>query len=370
MTFLATSGNATLGGRVRRFEAPILPIAVIWVWTKGTRARRAWLPSAPRAVTGRRVLAELQSVLMAGSLLILSTAADVLAAPITGSNQAEPAFVSEQPPSTGAPAVIGDSDATVIEFSVMPSADDPTMMETIVLVQREGGRRVCVNLKFHDAIARSYRKRGDEPFAPAVPGDIRGLTSGDTGSLVAFNEITVIIRPDTPGDTFTNPDECFIAAGARACFVPEEDDCQQLLEEGDVACVLGTISRAGCSVRDHANLTRQMRILVTLNRPLGDEPIITAADIPSAPVPPVPPEPPGGDPPEGPGPGGPPPTDPTPGGGSDVTVPNVLGLLVPAGEAILINAGLAVGTVFLSTQFSSLDIGLVRSAWNRLTCGT
>ncbi len=299
-------------------------------------------------------------------LVVVGASAAGLAAPITGANQAEPAAESERPPPSGpgAPAVIGDPDATVIEFSVLPSADDPTQMETVVILQRGGGRRVCVNLKSTDVIVRSYRKSGDEPFTPSIPGDIRGLTSGDTGELVGFNETNVFIRPHTLDDGFTNSDECFVATDAEGCFLPVDDDCDQTLEEGDVACVMGTISRTGCSLADHVGLTRQMRILVALNQPPGEAPIITAADIAGAPEL-APPDQPGATLPGGPAPGGP--TDGTTpggsGGGDLVDVPNVIGMTLDQATATITGAGLVVGNVTIQgQQTGSLMDTIVRPA--------
>jgi hypothetical protein len=316
--------------------------------------------------------------------------APALAAPITGENEPGPSGESAdaldtpalQDPAALSPddAAVGEnSDAMVIEFSVMPSADDPTKMETVVILQRGAGRRICVNLKSSDVIVRSYRKRGDEPFAPAVPGDIRGLTSGDTGNLIGFNETNVFIRPHTIDDAFTSQDECFIAGEAEGCFLPEEgEDCDQRLEEGEVACVQGAISRAGCSVVDHASLARQLRILVTLNQPLGETPIITEADIAQAPEVAAPEEA-GADLPAAPAaPAGP--TDEAPpsgsGGGEEpveepvedvVLVPDVVGMPVPVGIQVLTDARLTVGTVFVTRQFSALDDLFIKSAW-AFTC--
>ncbi len=298
-------------------------------------------------------------------LVVVGASAAGLAAPITGSNQAVPATDAAQAPSPADAAFGGDANAVVIEFSVMPSADDPTRMETIVILQQGGGRRICVNLKSTDVITRSYRKRGGEPFSPAIPGDIRGFTSGDTGSLVGFNDTTVFIRPHTIDDTFTNQNECFIAGEAEGCFLPDGEDCDQRLEEGEVACVLGTISRAGCSLLDHASLSRQMRVLVALNQPPGEAPIITAADIAQAPEVIVTPEEPGADLPTGPAPDGPTGEAPPSGGGGGedlVIVPNVVGLSVPVGIGVMTNARLTVGTVVVTRQFSALDDLFISSA--------
>ena len=299
-------------------------------------------------------------------LVVVGASAAGLAAPITGANQAEPAADTDQAPAprAGAPAAIGNSNDMVIEFSVLPSADDPTQMETVVILQRGGGRRVCVNLKSTDVIVRSYRKRGDEAFTPSIPGDIRGLTSGDTGELVGFNETNVFIRPHTLDDGFTNSDECFVATDAEGCFLPVDDDCDQTLEEGDVACVMGTISRTGCSLVDHAGLTRQMRILVALNQPPGEAPIITAADIAGAPEL-APPDQPGAALPGGPAPGGP--TDGTTigggGGGDLVDVPNVIGMTLEQATTTIIGASLVVGNVTIQgQQTGSLMDTIVRPA--------
>ena len=323
--------------------------------------------------------ARLRRCMLALSLLLGAAAtAPALAAPITGENQPGPSGDSADapglpaPPDAAAPSLAAaafgdDANAMVIEFSVMPSADDPTKMETVVILQRGGGRRICVNLKSTDVIVRSYRKRGDEPFAPAVPGNIRGLTSGDSGSLIDFNETSVFIRPHTIDDTFTSQDECFIAGEAEGCFLPDEaEDCDQRLEEGEVACVVATISRAGCSLLDHASLSRQLRILVALNQPPGVVPIITEAGIAQAPEVIVAPEAPSADLPTGPAPAGPTAEAPPSGsgGGEDlVIVPNIVGFPVPASIRMVTDAGLTVGTVVVTTQFSALDNLFISSAW-------
>lgn len=299
-------------------------------------------------------------------LLVLTAGAGAWAAPISGSTQPDTTPDTAAAPAADADEPTGGDDpgATVIEFSVLPSIDDPTQMETVVILQRGGGRKVCINLKSTDVIVRSYRKRGDEPFEPPIPSEFRGLTSGNSGILEAFNGNKVFIRPRTPEDTFENPDECFVTGEAEGCFLPDVDDCDQTLEEGDVACIMGTISRTGCTLADHTNLTRQMRILVTLNQPPGEEPIITAGDLPGAPEIPVPPEAPEGGLPEGPGPGGP--TDETPpvggGGGSLVAVPDVIGRTLADATALIKGVGLIVGPVTTVTVVVSLGNPFIRSA--------
>ena len=320
--------------------------------------------------------ARLRRGMLALSLLLCALAATALAAPITGENEPDTFGELANAPDTPAlqdPAALGPADSAdegaadvmIIEFSVLPSADDPTKMETVVILQRGGGRSICVNLRSTDVIVRSYLKRGDEAFAPAVPGDIRGLTSGNTGSLIGFNETNVFIRPHTLDDDFTNPDECFIAGEAEGCFLPEEGaHCDQIVEEGEIACVQGAFSLAGCSVVDHASLSRQLRVLVTLNQPPDEAPIITAPEIAEAPE--VAPEEAAAEPPAAP----PAPADPiivappsdTDGGLGLVPVPNVIGLTQAAAEATIIAANLTVGSVTTETVVASLGNPFIRSA--------
>ncbi len=156
----------------------------------------------------------------------------VLAAPITGEAQPELSDVGPGPtplqdpaalpdePSTGA-----DADDLVIEFSIMPSASDPSKMETVIIVQQGGGKSVCVTQGASDIISRSYRRRGDLPFNPTIPNEIRGLSSGHSGEFMGFNEFNVFIRPHSPADDFTDTNECFRVADAEACFVADGEDC-------------------------------------------------------------------------------------------------------------------------------------------------
>ena len=332
---------------------PLLP-----VWLEVTRFGGQERVYGPGRLSGMgrpmnriRPVNRLLILVVSTLLVVVGASAAGLAAPITGSNQAEPASESGRPPFSGpgAPAVVGDPDATVIEFSVGPSASDPNKMETIIKVQQKGGRSICVNQSTSDIISRSYRKRGDEPFAPAVPTEIRGLTSGDSGDLVGFNDIRVFIRPHGPEDEFTNLDECFVAAEAEACFVADEEDCDQPLEEGDFVCVGDSISSSGCPALDHANLMRQLRIMLALNAPPGQ--IITAAGIAGAPelaLPSGEPEAPGGGPPAGDEPAGP--TDGTDfsgsGGGPNlIAVPDLFDLTREDAEDAITDAGLRVGTI-------------------------
>ncbi len=325
---------------------------------------------------GRRLPTLVFSLLLGMAFAAVS----VPAAPITGETQ--PGSVEEAPtpltlqdpaarpvePSAG-PSFEGDADATVIEFSVVPSASDPNKMETVIIVQQRGGKKICVNQSNSDIISRSYRLRDDAPFNPNLSGEIRGLSSGDSGELVGFNDIKVFIRPHSSADEFTDTDECFQVAEVEACFVAGEEDCDQSLEEGDFICVGDTISNSGCPVVDHANLMRRLRIMMALNQPLGETPIITAAGLAAAPelaLPSGESGAPGGGLPAGPGPAGP--TAGTTfsgsGGGQNlVAVPSVIGLTLAQASGIVTGVGLVVGTVTTQDQQSgSLAPRIIRSA--------
>ncbi len=259
---------------------------------------------------------------------------------------------------------VDNPDDTVIEFSLVPSATDPNKIETIVILQQSGGRKVCVNLSSNEIISRSYRKRGDEPFAPTIPSQIRGLTSGNLGDVTGFTSSKIFIRPHGPEDDFTDTNECFVAAEAEGCFIAGEEDCDQELAEGDFVCVGDGISSSGCPVSDHADLARELRIILAVNEPPGEEPIITAADIAGAPEL-APPGQPGATLPGGPAPGGP--TDGTTiggsGGGGLVDVPNVIGMTLEQATTTILGAGLIVGNVTTQgQQTGSLLDTIVRRA--------
>lgn len=311
----------------------------------------------------RRTPALALSMLL-GAVVALASAH---AAPITGETQAGPATEPEPfVPALQDPAAVsdesvleGDVNATVIEFSIVPSASDPSKTETVIIVQQKGGKDICVNQSTSDIISRSYQPGDDAPFDPPVPGEIRGLASGDAGELVGFNDIKVFIRPHTPEDEFSDPDECFQVAEVEACFVPGGEDCDQSLEEGDYICVGDSISNSGCPVVDHSNLMRILRIMMALNEPLGEEPIITAADLARAPDLAVPNGTAGGQVgglPAGPGPAGPtagPPFSGSGGGQNLVSVPNVIGLTLEQASAAITSVGLVLGSVVTQSQQAS-----------------
>jgi hypothetical protein len=238
-------------------------------------------------------------------------------------------------------------------------------METVIIVQQKGGKRICLNQSNSDIISRGYLRRGDAPFDPAVPNEIRGLSSGDSGELVGFNDIKVFIRPHSSADEFTDPDECFRVAEVEACFVASDEDCDQSLEEGDFICVGDSISNSGCPVVDHANLMRLLRVMLALNQPIGETPIITAAGLPGAPDFAAPSGEPGGLP-AGPAPGGPtagPIFSGSGGGPSLVAVPDVFGLTVPQANGKITGVGLVLGSVTTQDQQTgSLVPSIISSA--------
>ncbi len=334
-----------------------------------TRPPVVWL--GPALANVRRRVPPLIFSLLLGLAL---ASASVRAAPITGENQpesaAEPAGpLALQDPAAPAvePSFGGDADATVIEFSIVPSASDPNKMDTVIIVQQGGGKDICLNQSTSDIISRIYLKRGDAPFDPAIGGEIRGLSSGDSGELVGFNGIKVFIRPHSSADEFTDTDECFQVAEVEACFVADGEDCDQDLQEGDFVCVGDGISNSGCAVAGHTNLMRRLRIMVTLNQPVGETPIITEAGVVTAPDLALPSDEPGeptSEPPAGPAPEGPTADEPVGGGGANqVTVPDVLGKTLAQASGIITGAGLVVGNVTTEVQHAGLRIpSLIRSA--------
>jgi len=288
----------------------------------------------------------------------------VFAAPITG--EAEPEFSDLGPgptslqdpaalfvePPTGAGA--GD---LVIEFSIMPSASDPSKMETVIIVQQGGGKSICVTQRASDIISRSYRRRGDLPFNPTTPNEIRGLSSGHSGEFMGFNDFKVFIRPHSAADDFTDTNECFRVADAEACFVADGEDCDQVLREGDALCVGGGTMDSSCQVTDHANLMRQLRVIVALNQPAGEAPIVTPGDVATAPELALPSGEPGesdGEPPAGPAPAGPTDEGDLGDSGGNLVVPNLIGLTLEGADAVLTGMGLVVGTVTIQDQQAGL----------------
>jgi hypothetical protein len=288
----------------------------------------------------------------------------VLAAPITGEAQPEFSDVGPGPtplqdpaalpdePSTGA-----DADDLVIEFSIMPSASDPSKMETVIIVQQGGGKSICVTQGASDIISRSYRRRGDLPFSPTTPNEIRGLSSGHSGEFMGFNDFKVFIRPHSAADDFTDTNECFRVADAEACFVADGEDCDQVLREGDALCVAGGTMDSSCSVTGHADLMRQLRVVVALNQPAGETPIVTPGGVAAAPELALPSGEPGesdGEPPAGPAPAGPTDEGDLGDSGGNLVVPNLIGLTLEGADAVLTGMGLVVGTVTIQDQQAGL----------------
>ncbi|MHA1569355.1 MAG: PASTA domain-containing protein [Alphaproteobacteria bacterium] len=288
----------------------------------------------------------------------------VLAAPITGEAQPEfsdvgPGPIPLQDPAAlpAEPATGADADDLVIEFSIMPSASDPSKMETVIMVQQGGGKSICVTQNASDIISRSYRRRGDLPFNPTTPNEIRGLSSGHSGEFMGFNDFKVFIRPHSAADDFTDTNECFQVADAEACFVADGEDCDQVLREGDALCLAGQILDSSCPVTGHANLMRQLRVIVALNQPAGETPIVTPGDVAAAPELALPSGEPGesdGEPPAGPAPAGPTDEGDLGDSGGGLAVPNLIGLTREEAESVLAALGLVVGTITIEIEEAGL----------------
>jgi hypothetical protein len=194
--------------------------------------------------------------------ILAAAALPVLAAPILGQNQEGGVT---QPPATPIirPTEL-DPRATVIQFSVLPSPANPDRFETTIIVQQDGGRQVCVNHKSPAIIVRSYQTDAD-PFAPDIPTNITGQDSGDVGELAGFNSKKVFIRPRESDDRFDLPEEPFAVGQFGGVFTQDEIECDQELTEGDFACLVEVIRTSDCDLREHADLMRELRIMLALN---------------------------------------------------------------------------------------------------------
>lgn len=301
---------------------------------------------------------------------LLAVSGQPSAAPIVGETEEEPGIPSEVDPGGAAapraPTVVRSTD-TVIEFSVQPSATDPDKMETVIVVQQSGGKKICVNHNSTDLLVRAYTSAAN-PFDPTVPSEIVGQTTGDRGQFVGFNNAKLFIRPASGEDIFDNPTECFIVDGIEGCFVPDDDDCDQELAQGDYVCVADVIRQGGCNLGDHTDLERQLRIMLALNAPLGTEPIITAAGIRQTPEISQAPDF-GGQAGGLPGGFGAAPGFSTgfsgSGGGALIPVPNVVGLSLSRAQSRITGVGLSVGRIRASQQSSVGQLGglMIRSAY-------
>ena len=198
------------------------------------------------------------------AVAILATTA--LGAEITGETHTPPPpeVEDQDPVESSVPSGGSDAGGTVIDFSILPDPTDPTKMETQIFVRRTGGRDLCLRMRSDELITRSYRKRGEEPFNPSVPVRLRTQTSGQTGDLVAFNELKVFIKPHN-SDYLFQLNECFVAGSDSGCFVEDLDDCDQHLEENVEVCVSRTLSGAGCTGSNHAGALDTFRKIFAAN---------------------------------------------------------------------------------------------------------
>jgi hypothetical protein len=285
--------------------------------------------------------------------LILGASFDGAAAPIVGATQSEQPAPESQAPSLNLnvfDSSFVDPSATVIQFGVLRSETDSDQTETIIFVQKKGGHQICVNHRAVEIITRSYVQSDEEPLS--VPSVLKGLTTGNSGDLLGFNETKVFIQPHSPEDEFKIEDECFAAGEAKGCFVPGDIDCDELLEESEILCVAGITSRTGCSSSEFSELMRGLRLLLAANQQFGGPPIITARglDFGSEDIGELP----GGGLPNGETGG----ISPSGfdgillnslfggGGGSDfVIVPNLIGLTLGQAKSAIANAFLTLGNV-------------------------
>jgi PASTA domain/PEP-CTERM motif len=291
-----------------------------------------------------------------GAMVVLG---QLSAAPIVGETQEESAGPAGATAPLAQPVV--QTNDTVIEFCVQPSTTDLDKMETIIVLQRSGGRNICVNQNATDLIVRAYTS-DPETFTPTVPSEIVGLTTGHRGQFVGFNDSRLFIKPATEADLFNNPNECFTVDGLEGCFVPTTVECDQQLKQGDYVCVADVIRQRDCNIGDHTDLERQLRIMLALNAPLGTEAIITAAGIRETPELTQAPDLGGraGGLPTGFGAA---PDFSTgfsgSGGSQQVAVPNVVGLPLSSAQAAIDGAQLTVGRITASQQSNIGQLGSI-----------
>lgn len=195
-------------------------------------------------------------------LLLLVLVSPAHAAPILGQSQEEQ--IAAPTPGPVVPPTEVSARAAVIHFSILPSPANPDRLETTIFVQQDGGRRICVNHTSPAIIVRSYQTDAD-PFTPDIPSKIEGQKSGDIGDLAGFNSNNVFIRPRERDDRFDLPDEPFSVGQFGGVFRPDEIECDQELSESDFVCLDDVIRSYGCNLTQHADLVRELRIMLALN---------------------------------------------------------------------------------------------------------
>jgi hypothetical protein len=184
------------------------------------------------------------------------------AAPILGQNQQEQIAAPKSTPVV--PPTEVSARAAVIHFSILPSPANPDRFETTIFVQQDGGQRICVNHTSPEIVVRSYQTNAD-PFTPDIPSRIEGQESGDVGALAGFNSKNVFIRPGERSDRFDLPDEPFSVGQFEGVFRPDEIECDQELSAGEFVCLDEVIRNYGCELSQHADLVRELRIMLALN---------------------------------------------------------------------------------------------------------
>ena len=287
------------------------------------------------------------------SLLVWGLAApSVWAAAIKGEQPEVPAEEERRIKLKALPA--GAAGSTIMHFSVLPTESGE--FETRILVQRKGGRDVCLSARSSDVISRSYRKTSEEPLS--IQSLIRGQTSGHTGQLVGSNERKVFIEPDSP-EYYFKLNECFTAGDAKGCFVADLDDCDVHLDELEEVCVGRGLAGGKCSGADHASAVQTMKkmiavgkqaVLVTEAGPIiGPEDVVSAPEVGGIFQPPS--DDSGGDLVSGPTVSGPLGGSLVAGGGGDdlTVVPNLIGLSESEARDALIAAMMVLRNVAVAS---------------------
>lgn len=193
---------------------------------------------------------------------ILVVAAITSAAPILGENQDRE--IVDRPSTPIIRPTAFQPDAAVIHFSVLPSPANPDRFETTIFVQKDGGRRICVNHTSPTIIVRSYQS-GSDQFEPDIPAPIEGEESNDVGELAGFNNKKLFIRPRDTDDRFDSPEERFSVGQYEGNFQRDEFECDQELTEGDFACLDDVIRTMNCDLTQHASQVRDLRMMIAMN---------------------------------------------------------------------------------------------------------
>ena len=290
--------------------------------------------------------------------ILLAVAAPSYAAPVLGLDQDQGQESIDRRTTPVVRPTEFRPDAAVIQFSILPSPANPDRLETTIVVQQDGGRKICVNHTSPAIIVRGYQSDAD-PFDPDLLSRIEGQKSGDVGELAGFNSKKLFIRPRGTDDRFDLPDEPFSVGQYKGVFRRDQVECDQELSEGDYACLDEVIRTYNCDLTRHAALVRDLRIAIALNstqiiEPSSGEPLNGSGIGPFGPV--------NGaiNPPSGTTGAAPSFTGSFSGSGGDglVLVPDLIGLPVGNATSLVTSIGFVVGNVVKKSKSASLFEGL------------